>query len=158
MKKSTILTFATVAAVLATSAGTFAAWDQTSVSQTQTVTLAKPVAMSLTSADLTTNKTVGDEVPVYEGTGTLKITNLPSSATSSTHKITYEAKVYSDYANKKEATGVTATAVEKTLASSLDAEHEVTVTVTPEDTADAKTLANNATELTVEVTANLTAN
>lgn len=157
MKKSTILTFATAAAVLATSAGTFAAWDQTSVSQTQNVTLAKPVTMTLSQATLTTNKTVGADVPVYEGTGTLKITNLPKTATTSTHEITYTAKVYTDAQKTTEAKGVTATAKEETPAATLDDDHTVTVTVTPEDNAEAKELANNATELTVEVTANLTA-
>lgn len=37
MKKSTILTFATAAAIVATSAGTFATWDK--LQDTKTVTL-----------------------------------------------------------------------------------------------------------------------
>lgn len=156
MKKSTILTFATAAAVLATSAGTFAAWDQTSVAQTQTVTLSKPVTMTLSAADLKTTRTL-DQVPVYTGTSKLQVANLPDSVTNTTHEITYTAKVYTDAQKTVEATGVTAMAEEKSPAATLDAEHEVTVTVTPEDNADAKDLANNATELTVEVTANLTA-
>lgn len=156
MKKSTILTFATAAAVLATSAGTFAAWDQTSVAQTQTVTLSKPVTMTLSAADLKTTRTL-DQVPVYTGTSKLQVANLPDSVTNTTHEITYTAKVYTDAQKTVEAIGVTAMAEEKSPAATLDAEHEVTVTVTPEDNADAKDLANNATELTVEVTANLTA-
>lgn len=48
MKKSTILTFATAAAVLATSAGTFAAWDKISDTQTGTLTYANSVTINET--------------------------------------------------------------------------------------------------------------
>lgn len=47
MKKSTILTFATAAAIVATSAGTFAAWDQTSAeTAAKTLTVGQPVVLS----------------------------------------------------------------------------------------------------------------
>lgn len=48
MKKSTILTFATAAAVLATSAGTFAAWDVTNVSDNVTLQYRAPVKITET--------------------------------------------------------------------------------------------------------------
>lgn len=61
MKKSTILTFATAAAIVATSAGTFATWDTLSASQTVTLTYADPVVVSMKTLTAPTAK-LGDSI------------------------------------------------------------------------------------------------
>lgn len=87
MKKSTILTFATAAAVLATSAGTFAAWDVMDATATGTVTLRNPAVVS--TEDLTTfaseNESTYGADPVYKSTATFNITGVPTTG--------YELKV-----------------------------------------------------------------
>lgn len=81
MKKSTILTFATAAAVLATSAGTFATWDKLNATATGTVTLRDPAVVSTT--DLTAfsseNESTYGADPVYTSTATFNITGVPTT-------------------------------------------------------------------------------
>ena len=60
MKKSTILTFATAAAIVATSAGTFATWDTLEASQSVTLTYANPV--QVTMAQITNSEVLGDTI------------------------------------------------------------------------------------------------
>lgn len=149
-----LLSFVTAGAIIATSVGTYAAWDQTTVTTDSKLTLDKPVKMELTAAQLETTRAMNTD-PVYTGTATLKVENLPSDVTVTDHEIKYEAIVYSDLANKTVATGVTANATE-TAGSPLEGEHTITVTVTPDpDSTDAKALAENSTQLTVEVIASI---
>ncbi|WP_416327420.1 hypothetical protein [[Eubacterium] hominis] len=54
MKKSTLLSLATAGAIVATSVGTFAAWDVTQVTtETKSLTLGKAVVVQATSGNLT---------------------------------------------------------------------------------------------------------
>lgn len=152
MKKSTLLSLATAGAIVATSVGTFATWDTMNVSSTSTLTLDKPITMTMTSAQLTTTREAGTD-PVYTGTHELTVENLPTGVTADTYKIVYEAKAYTDYNTKTEADGVTVSATENTPAATLDEKHEISVEVKPTDAA--KQIANDGTELTIEVTATL---
>lgn len=88
MKKSTLLSFATAAAIVVTSAGTYAAWDKLSDTTENSVNLsyAKPVEVTPTIA--TTNKTLGPtdgintEVNEFEVPITVNVTNLPADGTN----------------------------------------------------------------------------
>ena len=71
MKKSTILTFATVVAIVATSAGTFAAWDQLEdTSDVANLVVGTPVTVQ--AGTLTTfseeSRVLGDTLPSYTST------------------------------------------------------------------------------------------
>ncbi|WP_050636887.1 hypothetical protein [Candidatus Stoquefichus sp. SB1] len=82
MKKSTILSLATAGAIVATSAFTFAAWDQTEATGTASLTFRKPVTITeeITNpikADYTLNAEATIDVPV-----TFAINNDDSLATS----------------------------------------------------------------------------
>lgn len=66
MKKSTVLTFATAGAIVATSLGTFAAWDNTNATSTGTLKVGTPVTITA-GAGITYNeaeRSVGQD-PVY---------------------------------------------------------------------------------------------
>ncbi|MCR0271452.1 hypothetical protein MKA31_05060 [[Clostridium] innocuum] len=156
MKKSTLLSLLTAGAVIATSAGTFAAWDQTKAEKTATLALDKPVEVSFAASDLELNTTrsIGTD-PIYTGTTIVNVKDVPSGADAS-YEIKYDAKVYkSNDASKTALTGFTVTAEETPTAASLTDPHTVSVTVTPGDDAAVKKLATDGTELTVEVTAEL---
>ena len=71
MKKSTILTFATAVAIVATSAGTFAAWDQLEdTSDVANLVVGTPVTVQ--AGTLTTfseeSRVLGDTLPSYTST------------------------------------------------------------------------------------------
>lgn len=154
MKKSTLLSLATAGAIVATSAFTFAAWDQTTAEvKSNEFTLEKPVVMSMSALSVDTTRTYG-ETPIYSGDTNLTISNLPNGVTGDTHQINYTA-VVSKAGETTKVDGVTAEAKEKTPAANLGDQHTVTVTVTPTD--DAKQLALDATNLQVTVTAELVA-
>lgn len=59
MKKTTILSLATAVAVVATSAGTYAAWDTLEVSKAASVTFSKPVEVALNELSFETTDTLG---------------------------------------------------------------------------------------------------
>lgn len=59
MKKTTILSLATAVAVVATSAGTYAAWDTVEVSKTASVTFSKPVEVALNNLSFETTDALG---------------------------------------------------------------------------------------------------
>ena len=59
MKKTRILCLATAVAVVATSAGTYAAWDTLEVSKTASVTFSKPVEVALNELSFETTDTLG---------------------------------------------------------------------------------------------------
>lgn len=73
MKKSTVLSLATAGAIVATSLGTFAAWDTTNATNTGTLKLGSPVNIS--SAATTYNdaeRTLGQD-PSYSANVTFKV-------------------------------------------------------------------------------------
>lgn len=59
MKKTTILSLATAVAVVATSAGTYAAWDTLEVSKAASVTFSKPVEVALNELSFETTDALG---------------------------------------------------------------------------------------------------
>ena len=59
MKKTTILSLATAVAVVATSAGTYAAWDTLEVSKAARVTFSKPVEVALDELSFKTTDALG---------------------------------------------------------------------------------------------------
>ena len=59
MKKTTILSLATAVAVVATSAGTYAAWDTLEVSKKASVTFSKPVEVALDELSFKTTDALG---------------------------------------------------------------------------------------------------
>lgn len=70
MKKSTLLSLLTAGAVIATSAGTFAAWDTTVATSTGTLSFDSPVTIATTSTPTyaqTGTRTYGEK-PVATGT------------------------------------------------------------------------------------------
>ena len=78
MKKSTILTFATAAAIVATSAGTFAAWDKLSDTKSTTLTIRNPVTVKAQTTEVSLeSKTALEALPVYEGNATFDLENVP---------------------------------------------------------------------------------
>ncbi|RGC52871.1 hypothetical protein [Absiella sp. AM29-15] len=75
MKKSTLLSFVTAGAIVATSVGTYAAWDQTSgQTDTKQLTFTKPVIVEVTKdmAGFTTNELNGNSNKSSTGTVSLK--------------------------------------------------------------------------------------
>ena len=158
MKKSTLLSLLTAGAVIATSAGTFAAWDTTTATSTGTLTIDKPVTVTVSALNLERDGGLGQSTPVYIGEVNVKAEDLPASVTADKYEITYEAKAYlaTDETNKAPVEGITVTPNETTSVG-LNQEHTVEVTVAVTDEAAAKTLAQNSTQLKVDVTAKLEA-
>ena len=70
MKKSTLLSLLTAGAVIATSAGTFAAWDQTKGTATSEVlNFRAGVTTTVTAANFTeTNAVIGEDPKVHINT------------------------------------------------------------------------------------------
>lgn len=148
MKKSTILTFATAAAVLATSAGTFAAWDQISDTQTATLTYANPVTVTetITPPSLTTYTLGAEKAPETEVSVKFAVSDQDSRATA----LTVVPSVKQGAADLVENGKVTVTVKKGETAlvdnkdSSIAANNDYTVVITPTDTATFNDL-NNAT-------------
>lgn len=160
MKKSTLLSLLTAGAVIATSAGTFAAWDTTTATSTGTLTIDKPVTVTVSDFTLTRDGglSTGENLPTYKGEVKVKAEDLPASVTADKYEITYNANAYlaTDDTNKAPVEGITVTPNETTSVG-LNQEHTVEVTVAVTNEAAAKTLAENSTQLKVDVTATLEA-
>lgn len=163
MKKSTLLSFATAAAIVVTSAGTYAAWDQTSASKAQTVTIRKGVTTSM--EDLGTFSSTADDdviadgtMPIYESTTTVNVADVPT-AVKGQYELKIDAELYTDSTKTTKVENTVATikgeetAESKTqTASNVNGEHTVNVTVTAVD----ETKATAAQNYYAEVTATLT--
>lgn len=148
MKKSTLLSFVTAGAIVATSVGTYAAWDQTSItSDVKNLTINAPVTMTITPGEFSTTKTeLSDTAPVYTSETIVNVKDVPTDITG--YKIKASAKAYTDAEATDEAKDVT---VEATPDSPTDinGEHKITVTVTPNE-------GNKGGTYYVKVTADLT--
>lgn len=92
MKKTTILSLATAVAVVATSAGTYAAWDTLEVSKTASVTFSKPVEVALKELSFETTDTLGS-TPVASDTITITVTDTDNQAKTDTLTIKPEISV-----------------------------------------------------------------
>lgn len=76
MKKNTILSFATAGAIIATSAGTYAAWDSLVDDTSDTITFRNPVTVTVEeSYTLAETPSTLDTLPVAEGTVNFTIEN-----------------------------------------------------------------------------------
>lgn len=85
MKKTTILSLATAVAVVATSAGTYAAWDTLEVSKSASVTFSKPVEVALNELSFDTTDNLGS-TPVASDEITITVTDTESRANTLTIK------------------------------------------------------------------------
>ena len=138
MKKSTLLSLLTAGAVIATSAGTFAAWDQTQATTTGTVSLGERVTMEVgkmtftggtdRSTLSTTENDFSDLAQTASATVTVK--NVPASAASK-----YELKyTYTVTPNGDGSASDVNVAINDANASTITAgsdTHTANITVTP---------------------------
>ena len=85
MKKTTILSLATAVAVVATSAGTYAAWDTVEVSKAASVTFSKPVEVALDDLSFETTDALGSD-RVASDTITITVTDTENRADTLTIK------------------------------------------------------------------------
>lgn len=154
MKKSTLLSLATAGAIVATSVGTFAAWDQMSIEKQGTVEISKPVTMTMDDlATFTASRQKGElnaeNAPTYSQDVTFNVTNVPTEAEEN-YEIKVEAKVY-DKGTSNVATNINAVATPaEGDATTVSGAHKYTVTVTPDENV-------TATEYDVKVTASIEA-
>lgn len=95
MKKSTLLSLATAGAIVATSVGTFAAWDQMSAVSSESITLnyGTPVSTTVASVALNDSNAILAPSGSLEGSdeviGTVKVTvNGPDAVASKALKLT----------------------------------------------------------------------
>ena len=83
MKKSTLLSLLTAGAVIATSAGTFAAWDQTTATASSNVTIntrvKTEVATNLSFTAPTELNTTDGATSNYTGSASIKVENIPEA-------------------------------------------------------------------------------
>lgn len=155
MKKSTLLSLLTAGAVIATSAGTFAAWDQTTATSTGELSFDKPVTIATTSTPTyaqTGTRTYGEK-PVATGNVEFNV-----SGTGNKAKLTLTA-VVKDKTTDEVVSGVDVTfkkgstdlenGIDDTVA---DASNTYTVTLTPSSDNASEALTNS---LKVEVTGTL---
>lgn len=153
MKKSTLLSLATVGTIVATSIGTFAAWDTLSVAEKGNVTITAPVTMSMNAlSTFTSSREAGvldaDVAPTYTQDVTFEVASLPTDAEGK-YKLEVTPVVYNK-GTTTIATGITAGAdkASSDINDKIEGSHTYTVTVTPTDQA-------SATEYDVEVTAKI---
>lgn len=159
-KKSTLLSLATAAAIVATTFGTYAVWDTTKDSASAELTLRKPVVVAAKLSEKgfeATNEAFG-ETPSYTSDVTFTVANVDQVAAG---QITLNTAV-----KKSDGTDVTSnfdvvyteaageTGLTNNVDSSITASNQYTVKITPRDTTGAKDLATG-TALTVEVSGEL---
>lgn len=105
MKKSTLLSLLTAGAVIATSAGTFAAWDQTTATaKSEELTFRKGVTTSIAKLNFTsTNENTLNETPVYKADTNITVSDLPSGVSPSDYQVKVTAYAYDTDAHAEEA-------------------------------------------------------
>lgn len=158
MKKSTLLSLLTAGAVIATSAGTFAAWDETSKSVNGNVTIDKNVTMTVDNlafpSDTERSTLATDESGVAK-TAKVNFTvkDLPTAVASGYHlEYTHTVTPVTEGATAADVVVTVEDTKNNTLVANTEDKHEAQVTVTPGSTAAA------GKEYKVEVTATLTPN
>lgn len=153
MKKSTLLSLATAGAIVATSAFTFAAWDQMDDTATATVTIRNPVTVTApATVTFAATDNYGDTTknPEYSATAEFALLNVP--ATGYKFKATTTVK---NAGSEVPAADLTVTTSVDNEAVTADGKKQVTVKIVPTDTDAAKTLANKS--LNVEIKGELVA-
>ena len=147
MKKSTLLSLLTAGAVIATSAGTFAAWDQTKgyAVTDSSVTFRKGVrTTAVIAAPTSTNSDTFGETPEYTATSTINITDTPSAAISN-----YKVKV-SAYAFDSKVDAENAAKGDTAITDANG--YNSTITATPEQSEYDLTSGSNTTTINLEIT------
>lgn len=96
-KKSTLLSLATAAAIVATTFGTYAVWDTLESDTSQKISIARPsVIVTANSVALTENNTIGGDEVNYSTTATFNIQgaeNLSSLKLTPTVTMTDETSI-----------------------------------------------------------------
>lgn len=153
MKKSTLLSFATAAAIIATSAGTFAAWDQTkAVTDPVAITFRNKVTTTITTADFNENNAAIGTTPEFTSTPTIEVKDIPASVEKAEYNIVVKAYAYDTEAaataaktaadpstNASTNVDVTTTNDTTSLETATNGKVTPTITVTPKDTLDPST-------------------
>ena len=158
MKKSTLLSLLTAGAVIATSAGTFAAWDETSKSVNGNVTIDKNVTMTvdnLTFPNDSERTTLTTDLSgvAKEAKVNFTVKDLPSAVASNYHlEYTHTVTPVTEGAAVGDVTVSVEDAKANNLVADVEDKHEAKVTVTPNSTDAA------GKEYTGAVTATLTPN
>lgn len=139
MKKSMLLSFVTAGAIIATSVGTYAVWDQLDVSKYGDLTIDKPVTMTMENLTSFTSSRAADTLdsenaPSYTQDVTFDVNSMPDGAESK-YKLNVNAKVYKDNSTTETVDGFS---VEVSKATSdtndkIEGSHTYTVKVTPTD-------------------------
>ncbi len=167
MKKSTLLSLLTAGAVIATSAGTFAAWDQTKATASSNVTINTRV-----KTDVTTNlsftaptelNTTDGTTSNYTGSAEIKVENIPEAKKAEYKLDVSEVNVYATTDGTTKGTAIdteayTAVATDgKTdLDTDVNGAHPITVDLKINDNEKGHALAGQ--KLIVEVNAEVKAN
>lgn len=161
-KKSTLLSLATAAAIVATTFGTYAVWDTLEdTAQSGEITIASPsVVVDAAQLDLTGTDVIGAKEIAYEGTATFNITGqdkLASLKLTPTVEVAGKTLTADDYSVEITQDGDTLTgdATNGYVDSNLDAtnSYKVKVTVKNQDLAAGKMtvkVKGTATPSTVE--------
>lgn len=155
--KKSMLGLLTASAIVATTVGSFAVWDTLETTSTGSLTVRKPVVVSTQAMANFTSLEEGG-MPVYSTPVTFNVADLPASETASTLTLTPEIKNGdTDVTDKFNVTivGTGDDALTDNVDSKVGAANNYTVKVTPNDTAEAKALADTA--LTVNIKATLDA-
>lgn len=166
MKKSTLLSLATVGTIVATSIGTFAAWDVTEATSNGTLGTVNRVVVTsdADSVSYTATRTLND-VPVYTGSASYDLTTAKGVVEDGKAQLDLAVVVKADgeiintgytlsVKRQGASSDLTLTSGKYTdSAATLDANNKYDITVTLMDDADGQKLVGKA--LTVEVTGTL---
>lgn len=155
--KKSMLGLLTASAIVATTVGSFAVWDTLETTSTGSLTVRKPVVVSTQAIS---NFTPAEEagMPVYSTPVAFNVADLPASETASTLTLTPEIKNGETVVTDKFTVTIEGTgddALTNNVDSKVGEVNNYTVKVKPNDTDDAKALADQA--LTVNIKAVLDA-
>ncbi|EEG75179.1 hypothetical protein [[Clostridium] hylemonae] len=155
--KKKILGLLTAAAIVATTVGSFAVWDTLSTKSNGTLTVASPIVVKTQDiGEFTETKASLEATPSYNKNVTFEVDGLANAADKQLKlgcKITDGSNVDQTGNFTVEITGTGNNAVTNNVDPSVEASNTYTVTITPNDTPEAKAIAGQA--LNVEVTGTL---
>lgn len=145
MKKSTLLSLATAGAIVATSVGTFAAWDQMDATSNGTVKLRNPVTVTATPMTTTTEVANYGGIPTYTSIATFTVVDAPDTGYELTSNV-----ILKDGDAVVPASDVDVSVVDSNSNADVNGVHNLTVTITPADSESAKALAGKTLSVNVE--------
>lgn len=141
MKKSMLLSFVTAGAIIATSVGTYAAWDQTSASQTADLTFREPVSVTAAAIAEDTTSSTDDQfilnggTPAYVGTSNFTVAGVPDDQKAK-YEVKYTVKLMNgdtEISTSDYKATVDDTKTDKDT--DVTGDHPITITITPEESA-----------------------